>query len=260
MEHSVHSIWHFLREATEDLTHADSRLWRTIAALLFKPGFLTREFLDGRRARYLPPVRLYLVLSVLFFLTAGSGAVQLPPSAEGADVSAHGRVVLPGTAGCGWTDYHGAGSSWLAPMLRASCEKVAADRGRALDEQFNHTLPRALFVFLPVFALLMKALYRRPPRYYVEHLLFFIHDHAAAFLLMSLAWLVGALRAPQVLVGPVNLVVGIYLPVYLFQSLRRMYGQGVALTLVKFVGLALAYLVLGSLTMALVAVYSYLTL
>ena len=55
--------------ATEDLTHADSRLWRTLAALLFKPGHLTREFLAGRRARYLPPVRLYLVLSVLFFLS-----------------------------------------------------------------------------------------------------------------------------------------------------------------------------------------------
>ena len=34
------------------------------------PGHLTREFLAGRRARYLPPVRLYLVLSVVFFLVA----------------------------------------------------------------------------------------------------------------------------------------------------------------------------------------------
>ena len=70
VEPPVHSLWHFLQEATEDLTHADSRLWRTLGALLFRPGFLTREFLDGRRARYLPPVRLYLVLSVLFFMWA----------------------------------------------------------------------------------------------------------------------------------------------------------------------------------------------
>src|SRR5690349_10164183 len=70
-EHKIHSLLHFSREVTEDLTHADSRLWSTILALLFKPGFLTREFLNGRRVRYLPPLRLYLVLSVLFFLVLG---------------------------------------------------------------------------------------------------------------------------------------------------------------------------------------------
>src|SRR6516164_3976428 len=71
-EAPVHSLWHFSQVAAEDLTHADSRLWRTLGALLFRPGFLTREFLDGRRARYLPPVRLYLVLSVVFFLYAST--------------------------------------------------------------------------------------------------------------------------------------------------------------------------------------------
>ena len=71
-EPPVHSLWHFSQVATEDLTHADSRLWRTLGALLFKPGRLTAEFLAGRRARYLPPVRLYLVLSVLFFIVAGA--------------------------------------------------------------------------------------------------------------------------------------------------------------------------------------------
>src|SRR5579862_3912078 len=68
VEPPLHTLWHFAQVATEDVTHADSRLWRSLAALLFKPGFLTREFLAGRRASYLPPVRLYLVLSVVFFI------------------------------------------------------------------------------------------------------------------------------------------------------------------------------------------------
>jgi hypothetical protein len=72
LEPPLHSLWHFSRTATEDLTHADSRLWRTLGALLFRPGYLTREFLAGRRARYLPPVRLYLVVSVVFFLWASA--------------------------------------------------------------------------------------------------------------------------------------------------------------------------------------------
>ncbi len=59
------------REAFESISHADSRLWRTLWYLLGRPGFLTREFFEGKRVRYLPPFRLYLVISVLFFLVAG---------------------------------------------------------------------------------------------------------------------------------------------------------------------------------------------
>jgi len=51
VEHAVHSLRHFLSEVAEDLTHADSRLWRTLTALAFKPGSLTLEFLAGRRMR-----------------------------------------------------------------------------------------------------------------------------------------------------------------------------------------------------------------
>ena len=64
-------LGHFAGEAFESITHADSRLWRTLGYLLARPGRLTREFFDGRRARYLPPFRLYLVISLLFFLVAG---------------------------------------------------------------------------------------------------------------------------------------------------------------------------------------------
>ncbi len=84
-EPHVQSLGHFASEAFESVTHADSRLWRTIGYLLIRPGFLTREFFDGRRARYLPPFRLYLVISVLFFVVtglAGHGKVELPDEGE----------------------------------------------------------------------------------------------------------------------------------------------------------------------------------
>src|ERR1700704_2643682 len=65
---AAHSVGHFLWEAIEALTHADSRVWGTLQPLLRCPGFLTREFFAGRRARYVQPLRLYLILSVLFFV------------------------------------------------------------------------------------------------------------------------------------------------------------------------------------------------
>src|SRR5271170_5732866 len=64
----VPSTRELMHEALEGVTHSDSRLWRTLFLLWFKPGKLTQEFIAGRRAAYLPPFRLYLVLSVIFFL------------------------------------------------------------------------------------------------------------------------------------------------------------------------------------------------
>ena len=62
------SLWELISEAFGDLFELDSRIWRTLLPLLLKPGKLTRDYLEGRRARYLPPFRTYLVLSILFFL------------------------------------------------------------------------------------------------------------------------------------------------------------------------------------------------
>src|ERR1044071_4817461 len=88
-EPHVHTVGHFAGEAFESIPLAVSRLWRTLLYLLIRPGFLTREFFAGRRVRYLPPFRLYLVISVLFFLVVGLGGrdsdeveIRKPQTAE----------------------------------------------------------------------------------------------------------------------------------------------------------------------------------
>jgi len=57
----------FLREAAGRYVALDGRLWRTLVPLLFRPGFLTREYLAGRRRRYIRPARLFLVASLFLF-------------------------------------------------------------------------------------------------------------------------------------------------------------------------------------------------
>jgi hypothetical protein len=61
------SVWELVKEASEVLTSLDSRLWRTLGMLLFRPGRLTSDYLLGRRARYIPALRLFLGLSLVFF-------------------------------------------------------------------------------------------------------------------------------------------------------------------------------------------------
>jgi hypothetical protein len=66
----VLSLWGLIKDVIGDLLDADSRVWRTLWPLAFRPGLLTQEFLRGRRARYTPPFRMYLVLSLAFFIVA----------------------------------------------------------------------------------------------------------------------------------------------------------------------------------------------
>jgi hypothetical protein len=272
LEPPVHSLKHFLHVAAEDLTHADSRLWRTLVALLFRPGQLTREFLAGHRARYLPPLRLYLVLSVVFFLLAGF----VHPSAKVVEVGGqeHGRVGVkvydvnapdrPGETheqhiarDCsGWT-YNGPWREKFAPLLPDICRKIEEDRGRSLQEAFLHNVPRAMFVFLPLLAAIMTLLYWRPRHYYVEHLLLFVHNHAFVFLLGALALLV-----PDFLPG-ISLLRGalfFYFLWYMYRSMRVVYGQGRALTLSKLAVLSFFYFCFATLMVAITTLFSALSL
>lgn len=62
--------WTFLEDITDNVISKDSRLWRTLGYLLFLPGAMTREYIAGRRIRFLPPIRTFLISIVVFFLTA----------------------------------------------------------------------------------------------------------------------------------------------------------------------------------------------
>jgi hypothetical protein len=272
LEHKIHSVLHFTREATEDLTHADSRLWSTILALLFKPGFLTREFLSGRRVRYLPPLRLYLVLSVLFFLIVGSEHQAVQPlriqSKNGTpsvtlatpdDVA--GFAAKPGETPqqreervCN-PHYDGPARSFVAPFLQQGCRHFVEDGGRTVSDAFMHNLPKAMFIFLPALALVMKAMYRRPRHYYVEHLLFFVHNHAFGFLVFGLLALITRFL-PATIGNGLMAILQLYALYYLFVSMRRVYGQGRWLTLVKLVVLSFTYFIGAAITLALTGVYS----
>jgi hypothetical protein len=127
-----------------------------------------------------------------------------------------------------------------------------------------------MFIFLPLIALVMFTLYLGSGRYYVEHLLFFVHYHSffflagiAVLLLDNLAsWFVGtraegAFDAAQGLLG---FALMIYIPYYLYRAMRRVYGQGRIVTLVKYSLLFVGYLVFMTLTLVGLLAYTALTL
>ena len=62
------SFGHMMNHAISDYFHFDHQFFHTLKPLLFKPGFLTNEYMNGRRAQYLHPVKMYIFISIVYFL------------------------------------------------------------------------------------------------------------------------------------------------------------------------------------------------
>lgn len=111
-------VWSLIGEALETLFAFDGRFRRTVPDLMVRPGRVTRAYLDGRRARFLPPFRLYILASLVFFVllplvAGGLPSFQAPPGLDAARTEierAHAAGELTGPKPCRlWTRRNSSG-------------------------------------------------------------------------------------------------------------------------------------------------------
>lgn len=313
------SIWQLLREAFGDLLELDSRLWKTLIPLLIRPGQLTRDYLEGRRARYMPPFRTYLVLSVIFFVVVffdpqkdlsfffepapPPTAEEIAQQEEAQRIKAEQKQVEIDAAVEKLKELEAAGKidekvraelednrngltisfsdnndddaffgdcneasisddedfpEWFQKRFTNERVKEICERNnaRGIDnfrEAIVDKIPIALIVLLPLMAFVLKILYPLSRRYFVEHLLFFVHFHAFFFLILTLQVLFSSLLSRLSLDGNAGTLVivaaSLYIPVYLYKAMRRVYGQGHLITIFKYLILLVTYLTGASLTL-----------
>jgi len=62
------TVWHLVQHFFNDITHFDGKFFATVRYLLRKPGFLSLEYMAGKRASYLNPIRMYVFTSAIFFI------------------------------------------------------------------------------------------------------------------------------------------------------------------------------------------------
>ena len=159
--------------------------------------------------------------------------------------------------------------AWLQKRLTPErleriCERIVADHGKSFGALLLDNIPVALIVLLPFMALVLKGLYPLSRRYFVEHLLFFVHFHAFFFLILTLQILFSRIAGVTFIPQPISVLVVVaasfYIPVYLYKAMRTVYGQGHILTFAKYVALAVAYILGASLTMLGVVLFALFSL
>lgn len=295
----------------------DSKLWRSLIPFLFRPGYLTLVFVEGRRAAFVHPIRLYLLISLTFFalfsynadwgnllegifsgeskvvqeratkyrterLAVWDSLLKAKAIDEGLyrvrkewienlpdrevlrhyypnDEKQYSSVTLAlnnyelhqdrffhiwlpdmnMTPGALLDSMKAEDKDPLSIRLAEQGQKLAQNRGRGLFKKVIDIAPFALFILMPVFALLLKLLFIRSGRYYIEHLIFSIHLHSFVFLALSIIMTILIFISNQE--GLLSLAP---LVIFLYALLmwKRVYGQGWLKTLLKFGMVSYAYL------------------
>ncbi len=217
----------FLRARAARFVSRDGPLWQTLSSLLFAPGAMTADYLRGRRARYVRPLKLYLITSVLVFGAAQWFGLNLGLQFYGT----HGIPIHHST--------RLSAEQADAPLTRFTPVRLIVDHvdtpavrrfaAMSLDDRFKFLRARrapyasSFVLFLvPLFALALDLFYRE--RRYAEHLVFGLH--CQTFLLLVL---LAQAKLPSVLAN----VLSYWTLAYLAIALKRVYGGTWAGTLVR---------------------------
>jgi Protein of unknown function (DUF3667) len=247
----------------------EGALWRTLKLLLFKPGELTRQYLQGRRKHYVLPLRLYLSVSLMVLLLTrllGDGMVNISADELRADDGkklSFSILQMGDGTGVGLRDgvfYCDNFPAWLCKRLqrRIDIEPKAVNKEiQQFSERLESNIGGAMFLLLPSFALWLKLVYRGRRLRYTEHLVFALHMHTFWFIAIALAGglaLLLPLLWPQVSGAPA--VVACAVPAYTFMAMRRVYGGRWWPRLLRASTVAFLYLLTLSVALLLVGLWT----
>ena len=202
------TLKHFLHHGLHELTHFDSKIFRTLKTLVVKPGVLTSDYLAGRKKRYVLPLRLFLVIFALNFFLYTRPVVAF--------YSINFLTNASKAAGQG---------NALERAIERAAEKRHTTKEALIDrinEHWQHDV--SLFQLGDVFFFAVCLAMVNWRRYFVEHLIFSLHTFSFILLVGCVAWFYYArygYKHNAILAG-ISLI--IYL-LYLFRALPRVYGS-----------------------------------
>ena len=247
-----------LVDAADAFFNFDARFFTTFALLFAKPWRLTNDFLAGKRQRFVHPLRVYLMASLAFFLlikelnlnkphqppksphtavvvgkknTVMAGATVAPNPAEPLDDESVSFPISPSDE---------KSMPPLARWLKARAEEKigpAGARGDLFLRALIDNLPYMVLVCIPIFSIVLKLLYIRKRRFYIEHLIFALHTHAFVFLSTVVIIGIGFLldwKLPH-LTGLVCTLLSFTVVAELLLAIKRVYRQNWFATIFKFV-------------------------
>lgn len=228
---------HLLGQFFEAVTSLDSRFWRSLRALVLQPGRLSAEYLAGRRQTFMPPITVFLLVNLLFFLAPpltdfdlpfvdqvrGELALRAIPHAEGLSDAARERILqLRGQSHSAWTTPWVEGR--IAAMQAGNPEFGVRDYTERYQASSSNISKLLIILHVPLLAAAMALILFRQRRYYAEH--FVVSLHLMAFVMLLMLAL-GLLLQVDVIASRAESAMGLGMPLlacaYLALAFRRVF-------------------------------------
>ena len=244
---------HLLEEVLESTLHFDSKTFRTIKLLLLKPGFLSNEFNSGRRTNYVPPIRLYVLISFVFFfllslLTGGhkSNEEHGKSSEEKTKMTFSYQTI--NSSELKGRSFQQADSLMIAKKIElTNFNKYVVHQlckiANSSSAEFTHLLLKSItymmFLLMPVFGAWIYLFNRKRLQYYIESLTISIHFHSYAFVIFTFLLLPSSVVGMEIFF----LLQFFILPFYMLFMFRRVMNQSWLITIGKTVIVGTLYLV-----------------
>lgn len=253
-------LGHLLHQFVASATDLDGRVWRTVRALLFRPGLLSREYFEGRRARWISPVSLFLAVSVVYFLAPLHGGdltlqfIQQVPG-EIRALSKRSDETLSDAQLTGAGQAHSRFTTvWIEQRVRDrdAAARQASNNSRgytyqdlraAYDAKADDVSKALVILHVPFAALALMIIFWRQHRYFAEHFVFALHFFAFTILALEVVLQVRAfamLAVPQPWTpseAVYDWIMRFLVPLYAVLAVHRAYGVGWIGSLVSAAGM-----------------------
>ena len=230
-------------EVLENAFALDAKAPKTILYLLFRPGFLSEEYRNGRINRYVSPVKLFWMVTLILFalLISQNNSVTKANSRKSKniiEVNFDNSIKDTVNTDTGVIEENDSGKRFDTI--------TNSEREKKINEWFIKYLPYVSFLLIPVFALLLMLFFRRAKYYYMYHLMFAVHFHTFLYLFLTL------LNLPDLFVAHTvhypdwcNFLFFITPGIYLTIALRKFYQtKRWRRTMWKAISIILLYLIL----------------
>jgi len=264
-----------LGEFFQTMFNVDSKLFITLKYLVFKPGFLTKEYISGKRVSYLPPIRIYLVLSFIFFFlisvfdnTSESGLdfsnnnnntdegivgsyFNLTAGNDGATFTLSGEDVVISLDELKRMQYEGTLEKGLDSLTAEMpgfdgyvSRKLAMSEldGKGFMDVLRDQFSLFLILFFPFFALLYSTIFSGTKRGLVGHLIFNLHLNSfiifALLIDLTFSSIIGYNEVANIIWGIINVL---YIQYYLIKAVMVFYQRKFWNALYKYVFLLFGY-------------------
>ena len=215
------SAHHLVWELLEGLFHADGRLWHTMPRLLFRPAALTRDYLAGKRASQVPPLRVFLIVLLLLFVIgeAVSGISHTQILQLDAKDARHINDIQVSI----YKPWDNALTQWT--RIHVNGAVAHPDQFLAAMLSWAHDFA---FLSLPIYGLILAGIFIfRRSFVLFDHLIFSMHSLSFLGLLIIVTMLLGAATG-----GSTDAVL-LFAPVHQFFHLRGVYRTGIIGTLLR---------------------------